>query len=275
MYINLKSLKEDVSKRLRGSDDAFNELMHFLKYKLNLDTSKLYMNENIQVNSFVNNQIESFFKLKKDNIPNDYIIGTSSFYGREFFVDNRVLIPRSETELIVNYFIEENISGNKVILDAGTGSGCIGISLAHIDNNFDIFISDKFSDPLSVAANNIKNHKCQNITPIQMSWGSAIRENSLNYIVCNPPYIKKHDPHLNDLKHEPISALISRKNGLNDIDLICRDAYIILKDGGKIIMEHGYDQVDEVNNIFCKNLLKPENTIIDYQGHVRISIASK
>jgi len=275
LYINLKSLKEDVSKRLRGSDDAFNELMHFLKYKLNLDTSKLYMNENIQVNSFVNNQIESFFKLKKDNIPNDYIIGTSSFYGREFFVDNRVLIPRSETELIVNYFIEENISGNKVILDAGTGSGCIGISLAHIDNNFDIFISDKFSDPLSVAANNIKNHKCQNITPIQMSWGSAIRENSLNYIVCNPPYIKKHDPHLNDLKHEPISALISRKNGLNDIDLICRDAYIILKDGGKIIMEHGYDQVDEVNNIFCKNLLKPENTIIDYQGHVRISIASK
>ena len=275
MYINLKSLKEDVSKRLRGSDDAFNELMHFLKYKLNLDTTKLYMNESVQVDSFVNNQIESFFKLKKDNIPNDYIIGTSSFYGREFFVDNRVLIPRPETELIVNYFIEENISGNKVILDAGTGSGCIGISLAHIDNNFDIFISDKFSDPLSVAASNIKKHKCHNINPIRMSWGSAIKENSLNYIVCNPPYIKKHDPHLNDLKHEPISALISEKNGLNDIDLICRDAYLILKDGGKIIMEHGYDQADEVNNIFCNNSLKPENTIIDYQGHERISIASK
>jgi release factor glutamine methyltransferase len=108
-----------------------------------------------------------------------------------------------------------------------------------------------------------------------MSWGSAIKENSLNYIVCNPPYIKKHDPHLNDLKHEPISALISEKNGLNDIDLICRDAYLILKDGGKIIMEHGYDQADEVNNIFCNNSLKPENTIIDYQGHERISIASK
>ena len=137
MYINLKSLKKDISKRLRGSDDAFNGLIHFLKYKLNLDIRKLYMNENVPVDNFVLNQIESFFKLKKDNIPNDYIIGSSSFYGREFFVDNRVLIPRPETELIVNYFIEENIFGNKVILDAGTGSGCIGISLAYIDDNFE------------------------------------------------------------------------------------------------------------------------------------------
>jgi release factor glutamine methyltransferase len=275
LYINLKSLKKDVSKRLQGSDDAFNGLMHFLKYKLNFDTSKLYMNENVPVDNFVLNQIESFFKLKKDNVPNDYIIGSSSFYGREFFVDNRVLIPRPETELIVNYFIEENISGNNVVLDAGTGSGCIGISLAYIDDNFDIFISDKFSDPLSVAASNIKKHKRNNIIPIQMSWGSAIKENSVNYIVCNPPYIKKSDPHLNDLKHEPITALTAENSGLNDIDLICRDAYFILKDGGKIIMEHGYDQADEVNNIFRNNLLKPENTITDYQGHVRISIASK
>ena len=275
MYINLKSLKEDVSKRLHGSDDAFNGLIHFLKYKLNLDIRKLYMNENVPVDNFALNQIEIFFKLKKDNIPNDYIIGSSSFFGREFFVDNRVLIPRPETELIVNYFIEENVSGNKLILDAGTGSGCIGISLAYIDNNFDIFISDKFMDPLSVAVSNIKKHKCHNITPIQMSWGSAIKENSVDYIVCNPPYIKKHDPHLSDLKHEPITALIADKNGLNDLNLICKDAYLILKDGGKIIMEHGYDQADEVNNIFRNNLLKPENTITDYQGHVRISIASK
>lgn len=275
MYINLKKLKKEVSSRLDGCDDSFNGLMHFLKIKLKLDTRKLHMNENISVNDYELNQIESFFKLKEDNIPNDYIIGTSSFFGREFSVDNRVLIPRPETELIVNYFIEENISGSKVILDAGTGSGCLGISLAHLDNDFDIFISDKFSDPLNVAVKNVQKHKCQNITPIQMSWGSAVRECSVDYIVSNPPYIRERDPHLGNLKCEPITALVAKNNGLSDINLICKDAYSILKDGGKIILEHGYDQADEVKEVFLYNLLKPEKTIVDYQGHTRISIATK
>ncbi|MDA7828890.1 peptide chain release factor N(5)-glutamine methyltransferase, partial [Gammaproteobacteria bacterium] len=240
-----------------------------------ISLADLYSSEDIKLNKDQSANLDNFFKQKLKKIPLDYILKESSFFGRNFYIDERVLIPRCETELIIQYFKENKILGKKNILDAGTGSGCIAISIAYLDDNYTLYASDKSSSALEVAAINIERHKLNNIFLTQMHWLCGFQKDAFDIVISNPPYIEEYDAHLKDLSHEPIEALVSSDNGLGDIKEICSNAFEVLKYEGMLVLEHGYNQSEEVLRILQTTGLKFKETIKDHQGHHRITIATK
>ena len=185
-----------------------------------------------------------------------------------------MLIPRPETELIVEKVIDFAINKNAVVLDVGTGSGCIAISLAMLRPDLKIFASDISSDALDVATINIQNHQVNNMQLIKSNWLSYAKTESLDLVMSNPPYLKSDDMHLKNLAHEPQSALVSPKGTKSFLE-ISQQAFIALKHGGRIIFEHGFSQRLEVTAILkdCgfKNIISGQ----DLQGLDRFIYAQK
>ena len=160
------------------------------------------------------------------------------------------------------------------IIDVGTGSGCIALTLAMLLPEVKIIASDISNTAIEVAEINRKLHKASNVSLVQSDWMSFVKENSLDLVISNPPYLMPDDSHLKNLTHEPSIALTSKNGSQSFID-IAHQARIALKPGGRIIFEHGYSQAEEVAEI-----LKEENfhSIVsnqDYQGLDRYTYASK
>ena len=216
--------------------------------------------------------IENFIKKKQEGIPLDYILNSTKFYEEEFYVDERVLIPRPETELLVDYINNYDFPRKIKILDAGTGSGCIGISIAIKNPKFEVYGSDYAIDSLNVAKINKKNLDAANFHLIQADWLCCFDEKSFDVIISNPPYIAEKDQHLNDLEHEPYQALVAPNNGLGDIQKITQQSTKILKKEGMIIFEHGFNQSNDVKNIFEENGFTNVKLIKDFQNHPRATL---
>jgi len=219
-------------------------------------------------------KIDIFFSSYLAGVPLDYILGESSFFGYKFYVDSRVLIPRPETELIVEWVLDLSLRKDSAILEVGTGSGCIAISIALQKTNTKIIATDLSDPALEVANLNRIFHEAKNVLLVQSNWMSFVQENSLDLIISNPPYLKPNDPHLKDLKHEPLIALTS-KNGSHSFYEIASQAIFSLKSGGKIIFEHGYSQVKEVSSILKDCGFKNIISMQDLQGLDRYTYAEK
>ena len=185
-----------------------------------------------------------------------------------------MLIPRPETELIVEKIIDFALNKNANVIDVGTGSGCISISLAMLRPDLKILASDISSDALDVATINIQKHQVNNMQLIKSNWLSYAKTESLDLVMSNPPYLKPDDIHLINLIHEPQSALVSPK-GVKSFLEISQQAFIALKHGGRIIFEHGFSQRLEVTSILedCgfKNIISEP----DLQGLDRFIYAQK
>ena len=221
------------------------------------------------------NEIKKVVKLLEDDFPRDYLIGNSEFYGRKFYVDQSVLIPRAETEILIDVVKNLNLPDNSILCDIGTGSGCIGITLALMNKSFIVFGVDISENAIEVAKKNSLSNKENNFFLVQSNWASCFLENSINCIVSNPPYIDKNDPHLEDLQHEPPLALISESYGLQAFEVISKQAKKLLKDGGFLLLEHGYDQSKQLEQIINKNDLKLIKKVKDLSGNDRAMLAQK
>ena len=249
------------------------DLGHFLK-SLGISDTIIALEDNLRLSEEQILKIEMFFLSYLDGLPLDYILNESVFYGNKFYVDSRVLIPRPETELIIDWVFQSQLSNHSLIAELGTGSGCISISLAIKNPDFKIIASDISSIALEVANFNVRSHNVKNILLAQSNWMSCIKSQSLDLIISNPPYLKPNDPHLKDLKHEPSIALIA-KNGSQSFHEIAAQAILSLKVGGKIIFEHGYSQGSEVSNILKDFGFKNIVTCKDFQGLDRYTYANK
>ena len=249
------------------------DFIFFLKEKLGFNDNEIYINPNLDLKNKDKNLIEKFLKQKEEGIPLDYILNSSKFYESEFFVDSRVLIPRPETEIIVDY-VNNHFSSPINVLDAGTGSGCIGISIALINPSLNVYGSDRSADSLNVALINKNNLNVDNFSLVHADWLSSFKKESFDLIVSNPPYIADQDPHLENLKHEPNRALVAKDNGLGDIRLIVEQSNEVLKRGGMLILEHGGQQQEEVENIFKRNHFLDIVNLKDFQGLPRITLAT-
>jgi release factor glutamine methyltransferase len=249
------------------------DFIFFLKEKLGFNDNEIYINPNLDLKNKDKNLIEKFLKQKEEGIPLDYILNSSKFYEYEFFVDSRVLIPRPETEIIVDY-VNNHFSSPINVLDAGTGSGCIGISIALINPSLNVYGSDRSADSLNVALINKNNLNVDNFSLVHADWLSSFKKESFDLIVSNPPYIADQDPHLENLKHEPNRALVAKDNGLGDIRLIVEQSNEVLKRGGMLILEHGCQQQEEVENIFKRNHFLDIVNLKDFQGLPRITLAT-
>jgi release factor glutamine methyltransferase len=184
--------------------------------------------------------------------PLAYLLGEREFYGLMFKVTPATLIPRPETELLVELALERiPQQSTPRILDLGTGSGAIALSIAHARPHSLVLACDASAAALSVARENAQRLNCSNATFQQSDWYAALADQRFDLIVSNPPYVAAHDPHLQqgDLRFEPLSALASGDDGLTDIRRIVAQARAHLEPGGWLLLEHGYDQADAVREL--------------------------
>ena len=256
-----------------NSDAIKNEFIFFLKEKLHFNDGEIYISSDKVLTVEDEDLIKAFIKQKNEGIPLDYILNSSKFYEYEFFVDSRVLIPRPETEIIVN-FVNSHFSSPIQVLDAGTGSGCIGISIALKNPSFQIYGSDYSEDAIDVASINKNKLGVKNFLLIHANWLSCFKTKCFDLVISNPPYIAEGDSHLEKLVHEPNIALVSKEKGLFSIKKIVEQSRKVLKKGGMLMIEHGYDQQDDVGSIFKKyNFSKIEN-LKDLQSLPRITLGT-
>ena len=272
MSKNLTHYNNIIDNSFEAGSDVKKELVFYLKEKLFLKHKDIYLNKEKIFTDSEDILIENFIKKKQEGIPLDYILNSTKFYEEEFYVDERVLIPRPETELLVDYINNYDFPRKIKILDAGTGSGCIGISIAIKNPKFEVYGSDYAINSLNVAKINKKNLDVANFHLIQADWLCCFDEKSFDVIISNPPYIAEEDPHLNDLKHEPYQALVASNHGLGDIQKITQQSTKILKREGMIIFEHGFNQSNDVKNIFEENGFTNIKLIKDFQNHPRATL---
>ncbi|MBT3531666.1 MAG: peptide chain release factor N(5)-glutamine methyltransferase [Gammaproteobacteria bacterium] len=199
-------------------------------------------------------QIEEFQQLlsrRKDGEPIAYILGKRGFWDFELEVNSSVLIPRPETEILVETAIELLSESRKTaakIADLGTGSGAIALALAKSCSSSSVIAVDFSEDALNVAKSNASNLGISNIEFIQASWCDGLQDNDFDMIVSNPPYVAEGDAHLleGDLLFEPSLALVATENGLGDLHTIALQCREKLKKGSWLLLEHGYDQKQAV-----------------------------
>lgn len=204
--------------------------------------------------------VKGIFQQLAAHKPAQYIIGQTDFYGMQLKVDERVLIPRPETEELVELILAENPETNLSVLDIGTGSGAIALALAKNKQDWSVTAADISQDALDVASENAKNQNLQ----IFLKKSDCFTEISEKYdiIVSNPPYISREDASevgLNVLYSEPHLALFADEDGLAIYRRIAEDVKDYLKDGGKIYLEIGYKQGQSVPELFRKHL--PEKRV--------------
>ncbi|MDP3373681.1 MAG: peptide chain release factor N(5)-glutamine methyltransferase [Hydrogenophaga sp.] len=177
--------------------------------------------------------------------PVAYLLGEKDFFGLNLAVDARVLVPRPDTETLVEWALEAMpaVGGPMPprVLDLGTGSGAIALALAQQRPDAHITATDASADALAVAQANAQRLGLA-VQFAHGHWLSAVPGQRFDVIASNPPYIAEGDPHLRALTHEPISALTSGADGLDDIRSIIRQAGDALLPGGWMLLEHGHDQ---------------------------------
>ncbi|EFO00728.1 peptide chain release factor N(5)-glutamine methyltransferase [Streptococcus mitis] len=218
--------------------------------------------------------VKEIFQQLAAHKPAQYIIGQADFYGMQLKVDERVLIPRPETEELVELILAENPETNLSVLDIGTGSGAIALALAKNRPDWSVKAADISQDALDVASENAKNQNLQ----IFLKKSDCFTEISEKYdiIVSNPPYISREDESevgLNVLHSEPHLALFAAEDGLAIYRRIAEDAKDYLKDGGKIYLEIGYKQGQSVPELFRKHLPeKRVRTLKDQFGQDRMVV---
>ena len=218
--------------------------------------------------------IKGIFQQLAAHKPAQYIIGQADFYGMQLTVDERVLIPRPETEELVELILAENPETNLSVLDIGTGSGAIALALAKNRPDWSVTAADISQDALDVANENAKNQNLQ----IFLKKSDCFTEISEKYdiIVSNPPYISREDESevgLNVLYSEPHLALFADEDGLAIYRRIAEDVKDYLKYGGKIYLEIGYKQGQSVPELFRKHLPeKRVRTLKDQFGQDRMVV---
>lgn len=224
-------------------------------------------------------------KRRAEGIPLAYLLGQKEFWSLSLTVDERVLIPRPETEDMIEAVLQLSLPDEACVVDLGTGSGAIALALATEREEWLVLAVEYASAAAEVALDNIRCHQNKQQQPlqagrpglIQADWLSACRPACFDLVVANPPYIAGDDAHLQqgDVRFEPLSALVSADRGFADITCIASQANYCLKRGGYLAIEHGYDQGETVVGIVQAAGFHDVISHKDLAGHARFVLAVK
>ncbi|MDG6785097.1 peptide chain release factor N(5)-glutamine methyltransferase [Glaesserella parasuis] len=213
--------------------------------------------------------------------PMAYILGEKEFWSLPLAVSTATLIPRPDTERLVEVALEWaykrlDSSKNLQILDLGTGTGAIALALAsELGTKAEIIGIDKQPDAVQLAEKNRQKLGFENVRFLQSDWFEALKNQRFDLIVSNPPYIDKDDENLTqgDVRFEPLTALVAEQNGLSDLQKIIQNAPLYLTPNGALMLEHGWQQAASVQDIFQQNQWNAVTTFQDYGGNDRVTVA--
>jgi release factor glutamine methyltransferase len=219
-------------------------------------------------------QLTGFYTLlsqRAEGQPVAYLIGQRGFWSLDLKVTAATLIPRPDTELLVELALSK-LQTDMTVADLGTGSGAIALSLAHENKTISVYATDYCHDALQVAKENAKSHQLSNVYFWQGSWLEAVVPKCFDLIISNPPYIEDSDPHLvqGDLRFEPLTALASGTDGLDDIRIIVKQAKHCLRSNGWLMIEHGYQQAKRIQALFMEHGFINVSSHQDFGGNDRV-----
>lgn len=222
------------------------------------------------------NQYADLVRSRISGIPMAYLTGSREFYGIELHVSSDVLVPRPETELLVDAALARLDGGAARILDLGTGSGAVAVAIASNRRMAVVEAVDLSDGALAIAAKNVATHRLTSVDVHRSDWYCDCRSERYHMIVSNPPYVRIGDPHLDegDVRHEPRLALTSGRDGLDAIRMIVAGAPSRLVDGGYLLFEHGYDQAAECRTLMHDARFDAIESLRDLAGIERVCVGT-
>lgn len=217
-------------------------------------------------------RFEQLLKRRKDGEPIAHILGSRGFWSFDLLVNEHTLIPRPDTEVLVEWALELALPKAARVADLGTGTGAIALALAIEHPLWDVIATDRISEAVALACTNADRLEVNNISVLQGEWFDPL-SGTFDLIVSNPPYIDPTDPHLTqgDLCYEPASALTALDSGMADLNDIIDHAPAFLNPGGWLLLEHGYDQAGEVLKRMKAVGFEQVKTRKDYGSNPRIT----
>lgn len=270
-----QELSEKINLTLR---EAELEAQFIMQHVLKESSSNLIIKKNEIVLKKDMANIENIIRQRLDYSPLAYILKEWDFYGHSFQVSKDTLIPRQDSELLIDIILRKyDLNSPLKILDLGTGSGIIGITLAKKFKKSTVLLTDISIKAIKIAKKNIEANCLQNIHYVHSNWFKNIDNSIFDIIVSNPPYISKDDLHLKqpELTKEPQVALVSDDEGLQDIRTIVANASEYLGKLGILLIEHGYNQANKVKQIFTDNKFNQIEQHKDINNKIRATLGIK
>ncbi|HDR2455804.1 peptide chain release factor N(5)-glutamine methyltransferase [Enterobacter ludwigii] len=219
-------------------------------------------------------QLATLLARRKTGEPVAHLVGEREFWSLPLYVSPATLIPRPDTECLVEQALSRLPAQACRILDLGTGTGAIALALASERPDCEVTAVDVMPDAVALAQRNVARLGFPNVIVLQSSWFSALDNRTFGMIVSNPPYIDEHDPHLTqgDVRFEPLTALVAANEGLADIVHIVTTSRQHLLPGGWLLVEHGWTQGDAVRDVFIAAGYRAVETCRDYGGNDRLTL---
>jgi release factor glutamine methyltransferase len=274
--LNLLTLKHALTlgaNELKASDTPALDCELILLFTINAHRNVLFTDPEKLLNKAQQKTFINLIARRLKGEPVAYIIGSQGFWNLDLKVSPDTLIPRADTESLVEWVLEQDINPKR-ILDLGTGTGALALALASELPEAEVLGLDLVEKAVALAEENRQRNNINNASFIRSSWFERVgKEQSFDLIVSNPPYIDDQDIHLGqgDVRFEPISALVAKDKGFADLFLIAEQAKQYLSDGGVLVMEHGWQQASDVQNRLTELGYEGVGSGKDYGGNQRFT----
>ena len=273
------TLKNIQSKLYQGigfsSDEAKLEARFILEHVLKTTQKEIIQKSDLHIDTDNQTEIEYITEKRIAGTPLPYLLGEWSFYGRTFKVNPHVLIPRADTEILIEKALSKiNARDHTEILDLGCGTGVIGITIALERSLSRVTLIDQSQHAIQNTKANQMLHQVTNTMIQKSDWFSTLDQTKFDVIVSNPPYLEDNDPHLSQgLEDEPLDALVSGPTGIEAIQYIIENAKNHIKPSGWLFIEHGYNQAIILKDLFEKNGYQHIENANDIHGIHRVTFA--
>ncbi|WP_250458578.1 peptide chain release factor N(5)-glutamine methyltransferase [Microbulbifer litoralis] len=272
----MATIKQNLARSagLEGSDSARLDTELLLAHCVGRDRTWLYTWPEYELAQAEQRAFDTLFERRENGEPVAHLLGEREFWSLPLKVDASTLIPRPETELLVETALEFCPAEKLRALDLGTGTGAIALALASERPGWQVLAAEKSAQAAALAEENRRALGLDNVQVLQSDWFAQIAPQEFELIVSNPPYIDAEDPHLDegDVRFEPRSALVADRGGLADIERIARKSRRYLKTGGWLMLEHGWQQAEAVRGILAAAGFKRIESRRDLSGWERLTL---